>query len=105
MRYTKCGVSPEVSSEVCGDRFVITAEEDSANSDEGTEDLPSQQAKEEFIADETFIEGDEIEKAKETEGEIEEQESNEGDAPEEETDNTPSEGSDDEEKDDDEKKQ
>lgn len=72
-------------------------EEGESNSQEVAEDLPSEKASEEFIADETFIEGDEDEEAEDTEEEIADLESNEGDAPEEETDSSLDEGSDDEE--------
>lgn len=86
---------------VNGHSFDIKAEEDSQNdsSEDITEDLPSEEAAEEYIADETFVEGDEVEETEEAEEEIEEEESNESDAPEEETDNSPNEGSDDEEED------
>ena len=97
----------EVEEEhVNGHSFQIKTEEgqEAESAEEGslTEDLPSEEATEEFIADETFIEGDEVEETEEAKEEIEE-ESNESDAPEEETDNSLDAGSDDEE-DDEEKK-
>lgn len=42
-------------------------------SEETTEDLPSEEPTEELIADETFVEGDEIKEAENTEDEIEEE--------------------------------
>jgi segregation and condensation protein B len=76
---------------VNGHSFEINAEEST------TEDLPSEEATEEYIADETFVEGDEVEETEEAKEEIEEEESNESDGPEEEKDNSSDEGSDDEE--------
>ena len=64
------------------------ADEDLDNSPEetATEDPASEEATEEFIADETFIDGDQVEKSVDTQDEIADEESNESDAPEEETD-------------------
>lgn len=77
---------------------VEEGKEAESSEEEPTEDLPSEEATEEFIADETFVAGDEVEEAEETENEIEE-ESNDSDDPEEETGNSFDEGSDDEEND------
>lgn len=75
---------------VNGHSFEMNAEENSETTGElTTKDLPSEEATEEYIADETFVEGDEVEET--------EEESNESDAPEEETDNSSDEGSDDKE--------
>jgi segregation and condensation protein B len=88
----------EAEGYVNGHTFDVDAEENPGTAeDQPTEDLPSEEAAEEFIADETFIEGDHIEESKETEGEIEGHESNESDAPEGETDNSSADGTDDEE--------
>lgn len=81
-----------------GHSFGIEAE-DGGQGESGetvSEDLPSEEATEEFIADETFIEGDEIEETEDVEEEIDEEESKGSDAPKEETDNPPEEGTDDE---------
>ena len=86
---------------VNGHSFGMQAEEGKeaeSSEEEPTEDLPSEEATEEFIADETFVAGDEVEEAEEAENEIEE-ESNDSDDPEEETGNSVDEGSDDEEND------
>lgn len=48
-----------------------------------TEDLPSEEATEEYIADESFIEGDEVDEANEVSGEIAGEETGEPDAQEE----------------------
>jgi segregation and condensation protein B len=88
----------EAEGYVNGHTFGVDAQENPGTAeDQPTEDLPSEEAAEEFIADETFIEGDQIEESKETEGEIEGHESNESDAPEGETDNSSADGTDDEE--------
>jgi segregation and condensation protein B len=88
----------EAEGYVNGHTFDVDAQENPGTAeDQPTEDLPSEEAAEEFIADETFIEGDQIEESKETEGEIEGHESNESDAPEGETDNSSADGTDDEE--------
>ena len=91
--------NPVEDESVNGHSFDIEAEEGGQKESEetATEDLPGEEATEEFIADETFIEGDEVEETGDVQEEIEEEESNESDAPEEETDNAPEEGSDDEE--------
>lgn len=91
-------VESENEEHVNGHSFGIEAEEGGQNEPRETtsEDLPGEEATEEFIADETFIEGDEVEESEDVQEEIEEEESNESDAPEEETDNAPEEGSDDE---------
>lgn len=60
---------------VNGHSFEMEAEGTTANDEEGvTEDLPSEEATEEFIADETFIEGDEIEEVEEVKEDIASQE-------------------------------
>jgi len=79
---------------VNGHSFEMEAENESKET--ATEDLSSEEASEEYIADETFVEGDEVEEGDTVESGIEDEESNESDAPEEETDNAPEEGSDDE---------
>lgn len=79
-----------------GHSFEINADENSETIEESApEDLPSEEAKEEYIADETFVESDEVEETNEAEEAIEEEPSNESD-PEEET-GSSSEGSDEEE--------
>ncbi|MGZ3923747.1 MAG: SMC-Scp complex subunit ScpB [Flavisolibacter sp.] len=89
----------EDQEHVNGHSFDISAEEDAEPMQEATENLPSEEATEEFIADETFREGDEIEEAKEAKSEIESEESNESEAPEEETDNSQEESSNEEDTD------
>lgn len=91
-------LNKEEEQHLNGHSFGIEAE-DGGQSESGetvSEDLPSEEATEEFIADETFIEGDEIEETEDVEEEIDEEESKESDAPKEETDNPPEEGTDDE---------
>jgi segregation and condensation protein B len=59
--------------QVNGHSFDIPVEEEAENKiseDPATEDLPSEEATEEYIADETFIEGDEVEEAGDAEQEI-----------------------------------
>lgn len=76
-------------SQVNGHSFDMeVVDEDLADSPEETEteDPASEEATEEFIADESFIEGDQVEKSVDTQDEIADEESNESDAPEEETD-------------------
>ena len=51
------------------DMEVVDDATDHSQQDATTEDLASEEATEEFIADETFIEGDEIEQARDTKGE------------------------------------
>jgi segregation and condensation protein B len=77
--------NPVEDESVNGHSFDIAAEESGQKESEetATEDLPGEEATEEFIADETFIEGDEVEEAGDVQEEIEEEESNESDAPEE----------------------
>jgi segregation and condensation protein B len=55
---------------VNGHSFDIAVEDPENKFEEASEDLPSEEATEEFIADETFIEGDEVEEAQETKEEI-----------------------------------
>jgi len=71
---------------VNGHSFDMEVEEESVSkSSDGnaTEDLPSEEAKEEFIADETFIEGDEIEAAEDAKEEISNEEDSSGESSEE----------------------
>lgn len=58
-----------------GHSFEMEADESSRDnfSEKATEDLPAEEATEEFIADETFLEGDEVEEAESAEEEIEEE--------------------------------
>jgi len=68
--------APNEEEQVNGHSFDMQVDDASENPMEVTEDLPSEEAKEEYIADATFVEGDEVEKAgdeeKEIQGEIEE---------------------------------
>jgi len=66
---------------VNGHSFDIKAEEGPESEPEipATEDLPSEEATEEYIADETFIEGDEVEEAEDVEEEIQDEETEEAD--------------------------
>lgn len=69
-------VQPETEIEeehVNGHSFEIQAEEGSMNETSETEDLPSEEATEEYIVDETFIEGDEVEETDEVNEEIAEE--------------------------------
>jgi segregation and condensation protein B len=61
----------EEEDHVNGHNFDIPVENPESNFEEASEDLPSEEAKEEFIADETFIEGDEVEETEETKEETE----------------------------------
>lgn len=87
---------------VNGHSFEMQVEDEaSENESEGsaTEDLPSEEATEEYIADETFIEGDEVEDAEDIKDEIEE------DTDDIDEDNSSEEGSDGDEEDADHKKE
>jgi segregation and condensation protein B len=60
----------EEEDRVNGHSFDIPVDDPENKFEEALEDLPSEEATEEFIADETFIEGDEVEEAQETKEEI-----------------------------------
>jgi segregation and condensation protein B len=60
----------EEEDRVNGHSFDIPVDDPENKFEEASEDLPSEEATEEFIADETFIEGDEVEEAQETKEEI-----------------------------------
>ena len=83
--------------QVNGHSFDMLVEDEAENSTEGTEDLPSEEAKEEYIADEIFVEGDEVEKAGDEEKEIE-GETGENNSGEQRNDNDSDEAIDDEER-------
>jgi segregation and condensation protein B len=62
---------------VNGHSFEIEAEEGGQSEEAAAADLPGEEATEEFIADETFVEGDEVERAENIEEEIAEEETEE----------------------------
>lgn len=59
---------------VNGHSFDMPSEDPESEIKTATEDLPSEEATEEFIADETFIEGDEVEQAEDVKEEIADEE-------------------------------